>query len=78
MANAPVERKVKAATAAGAGSAAVVTPFVVWVVDQMWFNGDAAPEVPLSVVGVIGLVVTGLCTLAAGYWAKHSPRLTAD
>jgi hypothetical protein len=75
MSNAPVETKVKAATVAGAGSAAIVTPFVIWVVDAVAFNGDAAPDVPLPVVGVIGLVVTGVCTFVAGYWAKHSPRL---
>jgi hypothetical protein len=78
MSNAPVETKVKAATAAGAGSAAVLTPFVIWVVDQMAFNGDAAPDVPLPVVGVIGLVVTGVCTFAAGWYARHSPRFTGE
>lgn len=72
---APVETKVKAATAAGAGSAAVITPFVIWVVDALAFNGDAAPDVPLPVVGVIGLVVTGVSAFVAGYWARHSPRL---
>ncbi|GAB3142507.1 hypothetical protein GCM10027290_17170 [Micromonospora sonneratiae] len=76
MPNAPVESKVKAATAAGAGSAAVVTPFVVWVVDQLFFNGDATPEVPLPVVGMIGLVVTGACTFVGGWYAKHTPRPT--
>ena len=71
----PVETKVKASTAAAGGSAAIVTPFIVWAVDQLWFAGDAAPEVPLPVVGVIGLAVTGACTFLAGWYARHSPRL---
>lgn len=71
---APVESKVKAATAGAAGGAAVLTPALVWVADQIWWNGDAAPDVPLPVVGVIGLVATAVCTFVAGYKAKHSPR----
>lgn len=78
MANAPTETKVKAATAAGAGSAAILTPFMIWVVDQLAFHGDAAPDVPLPVVGAIGLVVTGASAFAAGWWAKHSPRYAGE
>ena len=74
MLQAQVETKVKAATVAGAGSAAVVTPFVVWVMDQLFFDGAAAPDVPLPVVGFVGLVVSGGCTFAAGWYAKHTPR----
>jgi hypothetical protein len=76
--NYPTESKVKAATVGAAGSAAVITPFVIWVVDVLAFNGDAAPDVPLPVVGVIGLVVTGVSAFVAGYWAKHSPRFTGQ
>ncbi|ASW55952.1 hypothetical protein CIK06_19875 [Plantactinospora sp. KBS50] len=61
----------KAATAAGAGSAGVLTPFVIWLVGQLFFAGG---EVPLPLVGVIGLVVTGLCTFIGGWLARHSPR----
>jgi hypothetical protein len=74
MPNAPVETKVKAATAAGGGSAAVLTPFVVWLVGRLFFAGPGDPEVPLPVVGLIGLVVTGVCTFVAGWYAKHTPR----
>lgn len=74
MLNGPVENKVKAATAGGAGSAALITPAVIWAVDELWFNGAAAPEVPLQLVGLIGLVVSGLCVFVAGYWAKHTNR----
>jgi hypothetical protein len=77
VSNAPVETKVKAATAAAGGAAATVTPFVVWLVDALFFNGPAAPDVPLPVVGVIGLVVSGAAAFAAGWWARHSPRWTA-
>jgi hypothetical protein len=71
--NAPVETKVKAATAAGAGTAGVLTPFVIWLVDEMSFNGGAAPEVPLPVIGLIGLMVTGVGTFVAGWYARHTP-----
>jgi hypothetical protein len=78
MPNAPVETKVKAATAAGAGSAAVITPFVVWLVDQLFFAGDAPPPVPLPVVGLVGLLVTGACAFVGGWYAKHTPRPTEN
>jgi hypothetical protein len=70
----PVERKVKAATAAGGGAALVVTPFLVWLVDLIAFNGDGPPDVPLPVVGALGLAATGLCAFVAGYRAKHTSR----
>jgi predicted lysophospholipase L1 biosynthesis ABC-type transport system permease subunit len=74
MSNAPVENKVKVATAAGAGSAGIITPFVVWLLDQLFFDGGAQPDVPLPLVGMIGLVITGLCTFAGGWYAKHTVR----
>ncbi|MGN9802079.1 hypothetical protein [Micromonospora sp. L32] len=70
----PIESKVKAATVGAGGSAAVITPAVLWLVDELWFNGAAAPAVPLPLVGVIGLVVTGACAFVAGYLAKHTAR----
>lgn len=66
----PVEPKVKAATAAGASSAAVLVPFVLWLLAAYVFGGD----VPLPVQGVVGLLVTGACTFTAGYWARHVNR----
>jgi hypothetical protein len=74
VSTAPVETKVKASTVAAGGAAATVTPFVVWLVAALFFNGPAAPDVPLPVVGVIGLAVSGLAAFAAGWWARHSPR----
>lgn len=79
---APVEAKVKAATAGAvggaAGAAAVLTPALVWAADQLWWNGDGPPNVPLPVVGVLGLAATGVCAgvaaFKAGYRAKHTAR----
>ncbi|MEV5765234.1 hypothetical protein AB0L34_11780 [Micromonospora sp. NPDC052213] len=41
---------------------------------ELWFNGAAAPDVPLPLVGLVGLVVTAGCAFAAGFWAKHTSR----
>lgn len=68
-----VEPKVKAATGAGAGGALVLTPFFVWLVAQIAYNGDTS-NVPIEVIGVVGFVVTGVCTFVAGYYAKHYQR----
>ncbi|MFI6332904.1 hypothetical protein ACIBBG_31935 [Micromonospora chersina] len=70
----PIEAKVKAAAVGAGGSAAVITPAVVWMIDALWFNGDADPSVPLPLVGLVGLVVTGACAFGAGWWAKHTAR----
>jgi drug/metabolite transporter (DMT)-like permease len=72
-----VEPKVKAASGAGAGASLFVTPFLVWLLDLMFWNGDADPPVPLPVVGMVGFVVAGLSSLAAGYVAKHVQRVPA-
>lgn len=73
----PVERKVKAATL-GAGAGAVVSTFVVWGLDALFWNGDAAPDVPLPVVGMVTLAVTAAITYLSGYATKHTPRVDAD
>ncbi|MEU4781869.1 hypothetical protein [Micromonospora sp. NPDC023633] len=70
----PIETKVKAATVGGAGSAAVITPAALWLIDELWFNGTAAPDVPLPLVGLVGLVVTGVCAFVGGYLARHTAR----
>jgi hypothetical protein len=64
-----VEPKVKAATIASSATAAVL-PFVLWLLAVYVFDG----EVPLPVQGVVGSVVTGALTFAAGYWARHVDR----
>jgi hypothetical protein len=68
-----VEPKTKAATVAGAGSAAIITPAVVLLADELFYGGGPI-DVPLPYVGVIGLIVTGLCTFAASYSARHVNR----
>jgi hypothetical protein len=65
-----VEPKVRAATAAGASSAATLLPFVLWLLATYVFPDG----VPLPVQGVVGLLVTGACTFAAGYYARHVDR----
>ena len=68
-----IEPKTKAATAAGAGSAAIITPAVILLIDDLFYGGGEV-DVPLPYVGVIGLIVTGICTFAAGYYARHVNR----
>lgn len=68
-----VEPKTKNATLAGAGSAAIITPAVVQLVDQLFYGGGDL-NVPVTYIGVIGLVVTGACTFAAGYYTRHVNR----
>ena len=65
-----VEPKVRAATAASASSAATLLPFVLWLLSVYVFDG----QVPLPVQGMVGLVITGACTFAAGYAARHVDR----
>lgn len=68
-----IEPKTKAATFAGAGSAAIVTPAVVQLIDELFYGGGPI-NVPVAYIGVIGLVVTGACTFAASYYARHVNR----
>lgn len=71
---APVEPKVKAGTV-GAGAGAAVSAFLVWVVDEVWFNGEGIePEVPFPIVALIGTTVTSGLAFASGYRARHVNR----
>jgi hypothetical protein len=65
-----VEPKVRAATLAGGSSAATLLPFVLWLLSVYVFHGD----VPLPVQGAAGLLITGACTFAAGWSARHVDR----
>jgi hypothetical protein len=71
---AAVEPKVRAATAASASSAATLLPFVLWLLGTYLFPDG----VPLPVQGFAGLVVTGACTFAAGYYARHVDRAPVE
>jgi hypothetical protein len=75
--NYPTEPKVKAATVGG-GAGAVVGGFVVWLLDQLLWNGDNPPDVPAPVELLVMLVVPAALAAAAAYgagWqAKHVNR----
>ncbi|MCU1687793.1 MAG: hypothetical protein JWQ81_8532 [Amycolatopsis sp.] len=61
-----VERKVTAA-----GTAATLVAIVVSLLGLYVFHGD----VPDWVIAAVGSIVTGGLTFAAGYIAKHTPRV---
>lgn len=63
---APIETKVKAATAAAA-IAAFITGWIVLKVPALAGLNDAIEAVLLG-------VVTAIFTAVAGWWAKHTPR----
>lgn len=65
----PVERKVYAATI-GAGAGTVVSDFVLWGIDQIWWPSEEV-DIPLPVAGFSSLLVTVGMTFLAGWWAKH-------
>lgn len=66
--NAPVERKVYAATI-GAGVGFTVSDFVLWGVDAIWWPGAA--EIPSPVAAFVGLIVTTGLAFLGGWLAKH-------
>lgn len=68
-----IEPKTKAGTA-GAGAGAIVSAFLIWGADELWWNGGAEPQVPFEVSALIGLVVTSGMTFAAAYFARHVNR----
>lgn len=65
----PVETKVSAATIAAAASA-----FVVWLLRTYVFHGVVPPEVE----AFASVAVIGVCTFAAGWFARHTPRADLD
>lgn len=67
------EDKVKAATL-GAGAAGTVTTFCLWALDCAFWNGDGPPDVPIPVVGLVGLIVPAAGAFIGGYVARHTPR----
>lgn len=69
-----IEPKVIAATIASGASAATLLPFVLWLLGAVLFHGAAVPS---QVQAFAGLVITGGCTLAAGYRARHVNRPAA-
>lgn len=61
----PVERKVQAST-----TVAAVSGMCLWLLGRYVFKGDV-PDVIASWVYVL---VPGVLTFLAGYFAKHTPR----
>ncbi len=71
-----VEPKVKAATG-GAAAGAVLSTFLIWLADQLWWGGEESPpDVPLPVGGFIALVATSALTFLSGWLARHVNRTT--
>lgn len=64
--NAPIETKVKAATAA-----ATITAAILWLLDTYVFTSEVVPE---PVEGLVQLAVLAIVTFVAGYAAKHTNR----
>lgn len=68
-----IEPKTKAATG-GAAAGSIISAFVIWVLDEIFWNGAEAPEVPFEVIAVVGLIITSALTFLGGYWARHVNR----
>lgn len=68
------EPKVLAATY-GASAAGVVSGFLLYMIDALFFGGfDKGADVPFPIVQIVLLVVPGVMTFAAGYFARHVNR----
>lgn len=72
LASSAVEPKVRAATWAASASS-LLLPAVLWALGVYVFGG----EVPLPLQSLVGVLVTGACTFAAGYYARHVDRAEA-
>jgi hypothetical protein len=70
----PTERKVYAATL-GAGAGTIVSEFVLWGIDSIWWPSDTA-NVPGPVASFVNLLVPMLLAFGAGWLAKHDPGYT--
>lgn len=69
-----VEPKVIASTY-GAGAAGVVSAFLLWALDELFFDGyEIGAEVPLPVVSLVLLAVPSAITFLAGYYSRHVNR----
>lgn len=68
-----VESKVKAATV-GAGSASIVSNFLLYVISTCVTHGTVAPEV----TGFVNLVVVATGAFWGGWYARHTPRPDLD
>lgn len=72
-----IEPKTQAA-AIGGGVGGAVALFIVWALDAIFWNGDAAPEVPGPVSGLVWVVVPAAVAFVASYVARHVNRVPLD
>jgi hypothetical protein len=68
-----IEPKTKAATG-GAAAGAITSQFVLWGLDELFWNGDASPEVPLPVAAFVTLAISAGFAFISGYLARHVNR----
>lgn len=73
MSSKPVERKVYAATL-GAGAGTIVSDFVLWGVDTIWWPSPDV-DIPTPVASFSSLIVTVGLTFLAGFLAKHGAEV---
>jgi len=68
------EPKVKAAAGSGAGVAALITPALLYTIDDLLLDGDGPVTVPYVYAALIGGAVVAVCSWAAGWLAPHVER----
>lgn len=73
----PTDPKVWAA-AFGAGSGAIIAQFVLWGMDEIWWNGPAAPDVPMPVAAMVTLAVSAALAWVSGYVKRTPKRVLED
>lgn len=69
-----VEPKTTAATG-GAGVGGVIAGAILWGMDELWWNGEAAPDVPGPLAALVWAVVPAGVAFLASYYARHVNRV---
>lgn len=59
----------------GAGVGGVVAGAVLWAMDELWWNGEAAPDVPGPLSALVWALVPAAVAFLASYRASHVNRL---
>ena len=72
----PVERKVFAGTL-GAGAGSIVSDFVLWGVDKIWWPAPDV-DIPGPVASFTSFIVITVFAFASGWLAKHDPGYTTE
>ena len=68
------EPKVKASAAGATGAAALITPALLYLIDDLLLDGEGPATVPYVYAALIGGAIVAVCSWAAGYWAPHVER----